>query len=147
MDLLFMNEWCWLIFVIIGLILIIMELVVGVETGLDLVFIGSAFLVGGLITWPFHNWIVTTVVTSIICIAYVFLGRTKVKRWITGKKENTNIDVLIGMKCVVTEAIPANGYGAVKVRGDVWRATSDKDLSVGSEAKVESLSGVTLTVK
>ena len=147
MDLLFMNEWFWLIFVIIGLILIIMELVVGVETGLDLVFIGSAFLVGGLVTWPFHNWIVTTVVTSIICIAYVFLGRTKVKRWITGKKENTNIDVLIGMKCVVTEAIPAKGYGAVKVRGDVWRATSDKDISVGSEATVESLSGVTLTVK
>ena len=147
MTLEFMNEWFWLVFVCIGLLFIIMELVVGVETGLDLVFIGSAFLIGGLITWPIHNWIITVVLTSIICVAYVFLGRTKVKRWINGKKENTNVDVLIGMKCEVVEDIPANGYGAVKVRGDVWRATSDKNFIIGMQATVESISGVTLTVK
>ena len=147
MTLLFMNTWFWLIFIIFGLFMVIMELIVGVETGLDLVFIGSAFLLGGLISWPFHNWILTVILTSVICVAYVFLGRTKIKRWITGKKEKTNIDVLIGMKAIVTEAIPASQHGAVKVRGDIWRATSLKDIPVGTEVTVLSLSGVTLTVE
>ena len=52
----FPDLWLWLIFVIAGLLLALLELIVGVETGLDLVFIGSALILGGLVTWPFHSW-------------------------------------------------------------------------------------------
>ena len=33
----------WLVFVLVGLLLVLLELIFGMETGLDLVFIGSAF--------------------------------------------------------------------------------------------------------
>ena len=40
-EVLFFDSWAWLIFVGIGLGLIVLELFVGVDTGLDLVFIGT----------------------------------------------------------------------------------------------------------
>ncbi len=46
----FSYPWVWLVFVGIGLLMILLELIIGVETGLDLVFFGSAFILGGLVT-------------------------------------------------------------------------------------------------
>ena len=63
----FPDLWLWLVFVVAGLAFVLLELIVGVETGLDLVFIGSAFIIGGLATWPFHSWLLTVIVTSAIC--------------------------------------------------------------------------------
>ena len=83
----FPDLWLWLVFVIVGLLLVLLELIVGVETGLDLVFIGSAFIVGGLVTLPFHSWLLTLIITSVICIAYVALGRRYVHRWTLVRKE------------------------------------------------------------
>jgi len=77
----FADSWLWLIFVIAGLLFVLLELMVGVETGLDQVFIGSAFIVGGLATWPAHSWVLTVIITIVICIAYVALGRRYVHRW------------------------------------------------------------------
>ena len=54
------DSWVWLIFIGIGLLMVLLELIVGVETGLDLVFLGSAFIIGGLVTWPFHSWVLNT---------------------------------------------------------------------------------------
>ena len=76
----FPDLWLWLVFVIVGLLFVLLELIVGVETGLDLVVIGSAFILGGLATSPFHSWMPTVIVTSIICVAYVALGRRYVHR-------------------------------------------------------------------
>lgn len=55
----FSDLWLWLIFVVVGLLMILLELIVGVETGLDLVFLGSVFVLGGLVTWPFNSWVLT----------------------------------------------------------------------------------------
>ncbi len=90
----FPDLWLWLVFVIVGLFLVLLELIIGVEAGLDLVFIGSAFIIGGLATWPAFSWLLTLIVTSIICIAYVFLGRRYVHRWTTVKQAKTNIDAI-----------------------------------------------------
>ena len=46
-EVLFFDSWAWLIFIAAGLVLIILELLVGIDTGLDLVFIGTAFVLGG----------------------------------------------------------------------------------------------------
>jgi len=83
----FPDLWLWLVFLIVGLVLVLLELIVGVETGLDLVFVGSAFIIGGLATWPSHSWLLTVIVTSAICVAYVALGRRYVHRWTQVKKQ------------------------------------------------------------
>ena len=127
----FPDLWLWLVFVIVGLLLVLLELIVGVETGLDLVFIGSAFILGGLVTWPFHSWLLTLIVTSIICVAYVALGRRYVHRWTAASKAKTNIDAIIGREGIVLQNIAKNFDGRVKVGNERWRARAGEDIKKG----------------
>ncbi len=143
----FPDLWLWLVFVIVGLLLVLLELIVGVETGLDLVVIGSVFIIGGLATWPFHSWLLTGIVTSIICVAYVALGRRYVHRWTTVSKAKTNIDAIIGRQGIVLKSIARNADGLVKVGNEQWRARAEEDIKEGDEIVVTSVSGVTLIVE
>jgi len=141
------TDWLWLIFVIVGLLLVLLELIVGVETGFDLVFTGSAFILGGLVTWPFHSWLPTVIVTSIICVAYVALGRRYIHRWTMVSKAKTNIDAIIGRQGIVLKSIAKNVDGSVKVGNEQWRARAEEDIKEGDEIVVISVSGVTLIVE
>ena len=143
----FPDSWLWLVFVIVGLLFVLLELIVGVETGLDLVFIGSAFILGGLATLLFHSWLLTLIVTSVICIAYVALGRRYDHRWTLVRKAKTNIDAIIGRRGIVLRSIARNVDGSVKVGNEQWRARSEEDINKGEEIVVTSVSGVTLIVE
>lgn len=145
--LMFADSWVWLIFVVIGLIFASVELFIGIETGLDLVFIGSTFVVGGLVTWPFHSWVLTVIVVGVICIAYVVLGRRYVHRWTAVRKSRTNVDAIIGKQGIVLRSIVRNDHGIVKVDYEQWRARADEDIDEGSEIVVTGISGATLDVK
>lgn len=143
----FFNEWLWLIIVVIGLLFALTELLAGVDTQLDLVFIGSSFIISGLIAWPFKSWILVVVLSSVICVAYVAVGRRYIHRWTATKKERTNIDAIIGRKGIVMKDIDKNGYGQVKIGMEQWRAVSDDNILTGTEIEVTEVKGVTLTVK
>ena len=143
----FADLWLWLIFVIAGLLFVLLELVIGVETGFDLVFIGSAFILGGLVAWPFHSWVLSLIVTSVICVAYVALGRRYVHRWTQVKKAKTNIDAIIGRQGIVLQSIARNVDGLVKVGNEQWRARAEEDIKEGDEIVVTNVSGATLIVE
>ncbi len=143
----FANTWLWLIFVGVGLLFVLLELIIGVETGLDLVFIGSAFVIGGLITLPFNSWVLSLIIVAVICIAYVFLGRRYVHRWTAVKAEKTNIDAIIGRKGIVLKNIAANADGRVRVGNERWRARAEEDIGEGDEIVVTSVVGATLIVE
>jgi len=142
----FPDTWLWLIFVGVGLFLVLLELIMGVETGLDLVFIGSTFILGGLVTWPFHSWLATVIVTSVICVAYVAIGRRYVHRWTQVKAEKTNIDAIIGRTGIVLQSIAKNFDGRVRVGNERWKARAEQDIGKGEEIVVTSISGATLIV-
>jgi len=143
----FFDLWLWLVFIIAGLLLVLLELIIGVDTGLDLVFIGSVFIIGGLATWAFHSWQLTVIVTSIICVAYVALGRRYVHRWTAVRKVKTNIDAIIDQQGIVLKSIAKNVDGLVKVGNEQWRARAEEDIKKGDEIVVTSVSGVTLIVE
>lgn len=137
----------WMYFVGIGLLMILLELIVGVDTGLDLVFLGTAFILGGLASLPFESWIVSLVVTCIIAAAYVGIGRRYVHRWTAVKKSKTNVDTIAGKTGVVLQDISPNIDGRVKVGNEDWKARAEEDLKKGQEVVVTSVNGVTLTVE
>lgn len=141
------DSWVWVVFVGIGLLMILLELIVGVETGLDLVFLGSAFILGGLATGPFNSWILTLIVTSAIGVAYVALGRRYIHRWTATRKEKTNIDAIIGKRGIVLQSIAKNADGRVKVGNEEWKAMAAEDIEKGAEIVVIGISGVTLDVE
>ena len=142
-----MEEWYLLIFIGIGLVMILLELLMGLFTGFDLVFLGSAFIIGGLISWPFHSWMLALVLTMIICLAYIAVGRKYVHRWSAAKKEITNVDGIVGLKGIVLRDISLSNAGLVKVRNEEWRARAETAIEQGAVIKVTGISGVTLSVE
>lgn len=143
----FWDMWLWLIVMVVGLLLAVMELLIGVDAGLDLVFVGSSFFLGGLVTWQFHSWAMTAIVVGAICVAYVAIGRRYVHKWTLVKREKTNVDVIIGKKGMVVRDIGRNVSGQVKVGNEQWRAIADEEIEKGTEIEVIEVHGVTLTVK
>ncbi len=143
----FADSWLWLVFLVAGVSLAAVELLVGVDTGLDLVFIGSAFLVGGFAGWLANSWVVVVLTAGIICVAYVAAGRRYVHRWTAVAKERTNVDAIIGAKGIVIKTVSANGDGIVKVGNEEWRARSATDIGAGQEVTITSVKGVTLSVE
>jgi membrane protein implicated in regulation of membrane protease activity len=142
----FLASWLWLIFLIAGVIMATLELIVGIDTGLDLVIIGSTFIIGGFVGWIVNSWIIVLIVTGIACVAYLSIGRRYVHRWTAVAKEKTNIDAIIGSSGTVIHTITTNNDGLVKVGKEEWRARSDENIDVGEEIIVKSISGVTLSV-
>ena len=143
----FVDSWVWLIFLGLGLLMVLGELFMGIDTGLDLVFIGSAFIIGGLVTWPFHSWALALIVTAIICLAYFFLGRRYVHQRMAVKTEMTNIDTIIGRKGTVLKDITPAADGRIIVDGVRWRARADVEIPEGAEVTVTGVRGTTLTVE
>jgi membrane protein implicated in regulation of membrane protease activity len=143
----FYDSWMWLIFVAIGLVMIILELIIGIETGYDLVFIGTAFILGGLITLAFQSWVWTAIVTGAICVIYVVVGRRYVHSKMAVAAEKTNIDTIIGKTGVVQQGISRNTAGLVKIGMEEWRARAEEEIKEGEEITVTGISGITLNVK
>ncbi len=143
----FPDSWLWLIFVAVGLFLVFLEFIIGVEAGLDLVVVGSAFILGGLVTWPFHSWVPTVIVTSLICVAYVVLGRRYVHRWTTVKKEKSNVDAIIGREGIVLKSIVKHFDGRIRIDNQQWRARAEEDIQEGDEVVVTGIRGATLIVE
>jgi len=137
----------WMAFVVVGLLMILLELIVGVNTGLDLVFLGTAFILGGLVTLPFKSWILTLIVTSVISMAYVAIGRRYVHRWSTVRKSKTNVDAIVGRTGIIMQNIARNVDGRVKVGNEDWKASAAEDIETGVEVVVTGVSGVTLIVE
>ena len=140
----FADSWLWLIFAGAGLLFIIMDFIVGVG---DLLFMGSVFIIGGLATWPFHSWPVTVIVTGVISIAYITLGRRFVRRWTAVREEKTNIDAIIGRRGIVLKSIAKYSDGQIKIDNVQWRARAEEDIKEGEEVVVDGVRGATLIVR
>lgn len=56
---------------------------------------------------------------------------------------------LVGDEVLLSAEIPAGDYGAVELRGTVWRARNigPSALAAGTRARVQSVEGVTLNVR
>jgi membrane protein implicated in regulation of membrane protease activity len=143
----FFDAWAWLFFIGVGLVFIILELLLGINTGLDLVFIGTAFVLGGLITFVLQSWAWTAIVSGVICVAYVVIGRRYIHNKTAVKGEKTNIDTITGKTGVVEQDIEPDKDGLVKVGYEKWRARSAENIKAGEEITVTGISGVTVNVK
>lgn len=132
--------------IFLGILAIILELLLGVATGFDLLIIGIiAMLSGGIgvITTSFTNALIGVTVLSLL---YMFIGRRFIRKELSIKTQATNVDALMGKKGIVVKQIIPAQAGQVKVDGEIWRAEADKTIDKGKTITIESVSGVTLHV-
>ena len=113
------------------------------------------FVPGGIVSlvlslFSVDLW-VQVLVFLLLSIAFLLCSRFIFRKLITKPSVKTNIDAVIGEKCVVTERVEnLAGCGQVKVKGMEWSARTideSETLSVGDVVTVVAVEGVKLIVR
>lgn len=143
-------NWNWLL-VIGGAFLILIEIALGGFAGFDLVLIGSAFVLGGGLGFAFGSPTVGYVMSAVLCILYIIVGRNWVRSRLHTQETRSNADALVGRAGLVVEKIGRHAAGQVKIDGELWRARPAADagdlIDAGTEVTVTRVDGVTVEVK
>lgn len=135
------------LFVIVGLLLALAELLVGIQTGFDLVLIGSILFVSGFVGMLTNSVPLMLVLATVLSIVYIAVGRNKIRQKITTVTKKTNIDKLIGATGTVVRSVTPDTPGLVRVNDEDWRASADEILYERDVIIVEGIEGVTLIVR
>ena len=143
-------NWNWVLLLAGGLMILI-EVLLGGFAGFDLVLIGSTFVVGGIVGLVIGNPAAGVVTASVLCVAYITLGRRWVRDRIRTHKVASNVDALVGQQGRVLLRIAEHEPGQVKVKDETWRAVpasgSTGPFEPGSVVTVAGVEGVTLQVR
>ena len=133
-----------LIWFIAFLVLLFIEIVT-----INLVTIWFAIgAIASMITSFFTTSIVIQIVVFIVVsVVSLLLTKPLMKKFKKFDVQPTNSDRVIGKSGDVIKKISKNEYGEVKVFGNVWTATSEDEIEVGSKVKVIAIDGVKLIVK
>ena len=133
----------------IGLIVIFL-VVEGLTAGLVTIWFAVGAL-AALIAAMFHAplWL-QLVWFFVISIAAFAVTRPLVKKYVNGRTQPTNADMLIGQECLVTEDIDnVEGKGLVVISGQVWSARSEHGVAIpaGTQVRVLRIEGVKVYVE
>lgn len=135
-----------LLFVILGFIMIGVEILLGAVTGFELLILGLILIVSGSLGYVANSFVLAIFTATVLLFVYVFFGRQKLRDYLVLGTKKTNVDSLIGKEAAVIEDISSTNAGKVKIDGEVWRASCGETVKKGSTVKIESVSGVTLSV-
>ncbi|MBN1775661.1 MAG: NfeD family protein [Clostridiales bacterium] len=89
------------------------------------------------------------IVSLALLLLFIFMIKPKIGT-LMKKSEATNADRVIGIDGIVTTEIdPVNATGLVKVKGQVWSASSEdgRNIPVGKTVVVTEIRGVRVIVK
>ena len=103
-----------------------------------------AALVASLFTDVIVIQLALFLVVSLICLVVTKPLMKKIKAF---DVVPTNSDRVLGKIGEVITPIEKNKYGEVKIYGNIWTATSEKPIEVGSKVRVLAIEGVKLIVK
>lgn len=138
------------VLVILGAVLILTEVVLGAATGFDLLLIGSAVLLGGILGLVTHSPALGVACAGVLSLAYVLFGRRRIRNRLRRPGIPTNTDLLLGKSARVLERIESDRPGRVRFEGDEWRAVLEHPdgpaLEPGQEVLIRRIEGVTLVV-
>ena len=134
------------LFVIAGLLLILAELLVGIQAGFDLVLIGSILVVSGLVGM-LTSVPLMLILATVLSILYIAVGRNKIRQKVAVVTKKTNIDKLVGSTGTVVRSVTPDTAGLVRVNDEDWRASAEEILYERDAIVVEGIEGVTLIVR
>lgn len=136
-----MDAWIW-----VAIIIILSLLEASTVSLVSLWFIvsGIVSLILSIIGVDFYLCFVVFVILGLILM---ITTRKSLLKLLKVKKENTNLDRIIGKKGIVTEDISKDVIGEVKVDGKKWSAYSNQNLPKGTIIRVLEINSVKLNVE
>ncbi len=138
----------WLIWILISVLCLLIELTSG-DLYILCFAIGSLF--AALTAALGMHWTVQVLVLVITSLLSIFFLRPVALRWLhkNDSDRKSNAEAIIGRTGIVSEDIPANGFGRVALDGDDWKAqTADgQPLSKGTKVTIVELDSIIITVQ
>ncbi len=139
-----MNAWIW-----VWLAALVLSIVIEIMTEQFVsIWFAPAAIVAIVLNLATLGPVWQVAAFVVVTIAGIFLFRDLVMRRLTRSESKTNIDAIIGEKCVVTERIDNfAGCGQAKVKGQIWSARGAHDDDVfeqGDVLTVVAIEGVKL---
>ena len=139
-----MDGWIWVWLAVLVLSVVIEVLT---EQFVSIWFAPSA-VIAAILNWLSAGPIWQISVFAIATIAGIIFFRSMVLEKMCSNTQKTNIDAIIGEKCIVTERIDNYaGCGQAKVKGQIWSARGaheDDAFEVGEVLTVVAIEGVKL---
>ena len=132
--------WVWLI------IVVFLGILEATTVNLVSIWFVASGLVAMILSFFTDNVMIQFGVFVILGVILMITTRKYLNK-LFGHKEKTNLDRVVGMKGRVTETIPKDGRGAVKVDGKVWTAYANEEIKEGSFVKILEINGVKLKVE
>jgi membrane protein implicated in regulation of membrane protease activity len=140
----------WML-VIGGAAAILAELVLGVESGFDLVLLGVCVAAGGGLGLVFASPAAGLFSAGALALIYLAFLRRAVRLKMTVKDQPSNVDAIVSRTGVVVVRIAPHSAGQVKVGDEIWRAellaADQAAKEVGQTVTVEAVEGVTIKVR
>ncbi len=128
------------------IVMIVMLIVEAAAPGLVSIWFAAGAL-AALIGAAMHAdiWVQILLFIGVSTLA-LLITRPLAKKYINGRAQATNADMILGKECLVTEEINnLAGTGAVSVAGKVWTARTEEDNTVipkGNLVVVQKIEGV-----
>lgn len=135
------------IFVVLGLLMILAELVIGIQTGFDLLLIGSIMVISGFAGILTGSELLMFVLAIGLSVLYIAVGRKRIRSKITTEAKKTNIDKVVGATGTVVREINPDTAGIIRVDDESWRAAAEEVLYVGDTVTIVGIEGVTVLVR
>lgn len=148
-----MNEWYWVLWSILGAILIVAEIF---TSGFVLLWFGIGALAAAFLSFiGVDSLLVQFMVFAVISIALTAASRTIFLNYFSREKSGeslrSGVDALPGkIGTVVSSSTGALHEGAVKVFGSTWTAypaAGEPPLEAGERVCVESVEGASIYVR
>jgi len=137
-----------LIFIVIGAIFLIVE---ALTPGVFMLIPGTVLVLLGIIGYAYPEFLysVYAPILALVLVVPLTIGTVKIYQ-VLGRPEpptTTVTDSLLGKEGVVTvRTEPDSIIGKVRIESEIWSATSDEPIEVGTEVKVIRSRGVHVTV-
>ncbi|MBT3756381.1 MAG: NfeD family protein [Candidatus Cloacimonetes bacterium] len=130
-----MEAWFdpWIIWVAIGIICIIIEIF---TPGFLFLSFGLGAILTGLIALVIPSIALQILAFAIISLIAFLLSRKFSKKLISNNYEDTNVKALVGKTGKVTQQIPTNEKGYVKIGGEEWSAVSKDNNEIEKDARI-----------
>ncbi len=137
--------------IVIGVILILIEVLMGAITGFDFLLIGSAILAGGVLGLLVRNTWIGIAVAGVLSLAYILIGRRRIRARLRRRGLLSSVDAMVGRTVRVSETITADRAGRIRFEGEEWRAVLEGSgaatIEAGGSARVVRIEGVTVFVQ
>lgn len=137
----------WQLWVLTGVILGVLELKL---SGYVMIWFGiGAFIAALLATLglPFNAQLVAF---NVVSVALLLGSRTLLRRFFMRGASSVRhgVEAMLGADAVVVEPIPRDGFGTVRINGELWTARSlEGAIAQGERVRIENLEGLKLSVR